>query len=142
MYTVRGDILPIQVIDSRQLSAEENLWLKSLSDELDVTAGQRITAEIERQGKAARIKAYLSAIVQANAETIREVAKMSNSALTLEQVFEEVGWTAKWEAKGRVQGEERKSIRFAKNLLADGFSIEKTAKLAELDIEKVRALSG
>ena len=28
IYTVEGDILPIQIIDSRQLSADENLWLK------------------------------------------------------------------------------------------------------------------
>jgi hypothetical protein len=28
IYTVSGDILPIQVIDSSRLPTEENLWLK------------------------------------------------------------------------------------------------------------------
>ncbi|MCL2374579.1 MAG: hypothetical protein FWC65_04990 [Treponema sp.] len=30
IYTVMGDVLPIQIIDSRKLSAEENIWLKDL----------------------------------------------------------------------------------------------------------------
>ena len=32
IYTVYGDILPIQLIDSRLLSTAENLWLKGLSN--------------------------------------------------------------------------------------------------------------
>jgi len=32
VYTVNGDILPIQIIDNRQLSAENNVWLKNLSN--------------------------------------------------------------------------------------------------------------
>ena len=34
IYTVKGDIMPIQLIDSRKLSAEENLWLKELDNRL------------------------------------------------------------------------------------------------------------
>jgi hypothetical protein len=30
IYTVTGDTMPIQVIESRKLPAEENVWLKSL----------------------------------------------------------------------------------------------------------------
>ena len=35
IYTISGDVLPIQIIDNRQLSADENLWLKGLSNRLD-----------------------------------------------------------------------------------------------------------
>jgi predicted N-formylglutamate amidohydrolase len=73
IYTVSGDILPIQVIDSHRLSANENLWLKSLSDKLDHVEVEQISTEIARQDKAARIAAYLHAIAEANPETMQEV---------------------------------------------------------------------
>ena len=104
IYTVEGDILPIQIIDSRKLSAAENLWLEGLDNALDRQRMSRVTEEIARQGKAAQIKAYLNAIVRANAEILREILKMSTSELTLEKVLEEVGLTAKWEARGKAQG--------------------------------------
>ena len=34
IYTITGDILPIQVIDSRRLPPDENLWLESLRKRL------------------------------------------------------------------------------------------------------------
>ncbi|MDR1302468.1 MAG: hypothetical protein LBK43_08380 [Treponema sp.] len=34
IYTVRGDYLPIQLIETKRLSGEENLWLKSLTNDL------------------------------------------------------------------------------------------------------------
>jgi hypothetical protein len=46
IYTVSGDILPIQVIDSRRLPATENLWLKSLSNRLDYSAFSRLSREV------------------------------------------------------------------------------------------------
>jgi hypothetical protein len=51
IYTVNGDILPIQVIDSRRLSADENLWLKSLSDKLDHVEVEQISTEISRKAR-------------------------------------------------------------------------------------------
>jgi hypothetical protein len=51
IYTVSGDILPIQIIDSRRLSADENLWLKNLNKELGYMAITQIDKEINRQGK-------------------------------------------------------------------------------------------
>jgi hypothetical protein len=126
IYTVTGDILPIQIINSRRLSEEENIWLKDLDIGLDVERINRITTEIGRLGKAVQVGAYAQTagggavqptsirsrskgphadvISRANVVKIREAAKMSKSKLTLEQVFEEVGWIAKWEEKGRVQG--------------------------------------
>ncbi|MDR3341758.1 MAG: hypothetical protein LBT14_03030, partial [Treponema sp.] len=98
IYTVTGDIIPIQIIDNRRLSGEENIWLKELDNELDVERISRITREIDRLGKAAQIGAYLDAIARANSGILQEALKMSDTALTLEKVFEEAGLIAKWEA--------------------------------------------
>ena len=56
------------------------------------------------QGKDPRIQVYLNAITQANSETIEEAINMSKSGKTIEQVFEDVGWIAKWEARGEARG--------------------------------------
>jgi predicted transposase YdaD len=90
--------------------------------------------------------------------------KMSDMALTFEQLMEETGFAAKWvargkaigevegeargkaigeaegETRGEARGQERRSLQVAKNMLAGGFSVEQTAELTELDIEKVWAL--
>jgi hypothetical protein len=139
IYTVNGDILPIQVIDSRCLSADENLWLKSLSDKLDHVEVEQISTKIARQGKAARIAAYLHAIAQANSETIQEAIEMART-LTIEQVFENVGWTAKWEARGKAEGEEHKALAIAQNLVNLGIPFETVVSATQLDPEKVKTL--
>ncbi|MDR1046699.1 MAG: hypothetical protein LBL64_02920, partial [Treponema sp.] len=78
-----GDIIPIQIIDSRELSEGENLWLKNLDNGLNVEEIRRITEEIARLGKAARIKAYVDAIMRANVGMVEEAIRMSD--MTLEQ---------------------------------------------------------
>jgi hypothetical protein len=139
IYTVNGDILPIQIIDSRRLSADENLWLKSLSDKLDFSEVEQISTEIARQDKAARITAYRDVIVRANAGTIQEVL-MKKARLTIEEVVENVGLTAKWEARGRAEGEKHKALTIAQNLVNLGLPLETVVSATQLDIEKVKSL--
>jgi hypothetical protein len=107
IHIAKGDILPIQIIDSRKLSEDENLWLKGLNNQLGAAEMLRVADEALRQGKAARIKAYLDAITRANREALQEVLKMSDASLTLDKIFEEAGLTAIWEARGEAKGKAR-----------------------------------
>ena len=70
---------------------------------------------------------------------------MSDTALTLDQVLEEAGLIAKWEARaearGKAQGEVKKAREIAKRLLENGFSFEQAAQLSGLGIEEIRKLS-
>jgi len=134
IYTVSGDILPIQVIESRKLSSEENLWLKSLSKELSYAEFSHVNDEIERQGKEARLGAYLYVIAGANDATMKEEMKMRKNKFF--QVLEEAGWTAEMEARG----EERKSISIAQNMIKLGLPIETIISATQLDPEKVKTL--
>jgi hypothetical protein len=141
IYTVTGDIIPIQIIDSRELSEGENLWLRNLDNELNVERINRITAEIARLGKAARIKAYLDAIVRANVNVIEEAVRMSD--LTLEQVLERTGLIAKWEARGeergKAEGEAQVKREVAKKLINNiGLPLEQVAQVTGLDIGTLR----
>ncbi|WP_461256398.1 hypothetical protein [Treponema sp. R80B11-R83G3] len=138
IYTVSGDIMPIQVIDSSRLSAEENLWLKSLSDKLGYEEFSRVSDEIERQGKAARLGAYFYVISEANEKAMKEVIKKMKNKFY--QVLEETGLAAELEARGEARGEERKSLSIAQNMIKLGFPIETVISATQLDPEKVKTL--
>jgi hypothetical protein len=105
IYNVRGDILPMQLIDSRELTEGENLWLKNLSNRLDGMKIRRLSIEADKRGKMAQLLAYMQVIARANHEAIKEAIMIEDRAL--EKIFEEVGWIAKWEAKGEAVGEAR-----------------------------------
>jgi hypothetical protein len=128
----KADIIPIQIIDSRKLTEAENIWLKDLDNTLDVARLNRLSREIKRLGKAARIGAYLDAIARANMEMIQEAIKMKKSTVTLEQVFAETGLAAKLETKGKAE--------MARNLFKMGLSLKKIAQATEMDIETVKSL--
>jgi hypothetical protein len=138
VYYVVGDIIPIQIVESKRLVAEENLWLRALGNRLDRGSALKVlegTAQREDDGD---LRAYLYALMRVNQEIMKEVLKMSNAGeLTYEELLREVGFIDRWEARGK----EEKALEIAKNLLAEGFSVEQTARLAELDLEKVRSLA-
>ena len=144
IYTVVGDILPIQIIDSRQLSPDENLWLKGLRNKLEPGEIQRVLIEISRQEKAARIGAYLDVITRANYFAVEEAMRMSSAAKSLDEVFERTGLAAKWEARGEargeVKGEERKAVDVAQKMVNSGFPPETVAEMTDLDPEKIKAM--
>jgi hypothetical protein len=96
---VRKPDIPEQIIDSRRLSADENLWLKNLSKELGYEAITQIGKEINRQGKTARLEAYLNAITHTNPAAIQEAIEMRKYS-KLDRVFIETGLAAQWEAEG------------------------------------------
>jgi hypothetical protein len=107
-----------------------------LDNRLDGQRIQRLDAAVDRCGNAGQLKAYLDVIALANPDALQEAVEMSKSTLTLEQVFVNVGWAAKWSAEGAVE----KSLEIARNMLADGLSPERVAKNADLPLAKVKAL--
>jgi hypothetical protein len=143
IYIVRGDILPIQIIDSRKLSEEKNIWLKDLDNNLDLPELRRITTEINGQGKekAARLKAYFDVITRANRENLKEMIRMTDTALLFEDVFKEVGWIAKWEAEGKAKGRTEGILEIARKMKEMGDSIEKIQTITGLPPETIEHLN-
>jgi hypothetical protein len=103
IYTVVGDIIPIQIINTRELSMEENLWLRDLSNDLKTAAYERVLTAIQRLDKGARIGAYLDVLVRANLAVTEEVT-MSEKAMTLEGVLKKAGYIDLWLKQGVEQG--------------------------------------
>jgi hypothetical protein len=133
IYTVSGDIIPIQIINSRELSTDENLWLRDLTNDLDKTAARQVLLEIGRRGKAAQMGAYLDILLRANVAVIEEAIEMGDTTVTIEEVLERAGFYAR--------AEERKSVTIAKNALAQGLSEETIVAITGLKPETIRELA-
>ena len=144
IYTIRGDILPMQIINCRRLPQDENLWLKDLDNRLAIMELRRVFAAANNPGRRAQLHAYLDAIIRANRTSLQELMKMSKTELTLDQIFEEAGLTAKWEARGEAKGEaragKRKAIAIAQNMVNQGYPIEAIVAATELDSDTVAQL--
>jgi hypothetical protein len=140
IYTVKGGAMPIQIIESRQLSAEKNPWLKSLDNNLGAEDIRWILSTIARMGSAGQSGAY-EAITEANPESARKALKMGDTSLTLEKVFEEAGLIAKWEAKGEKRGEVKAKREVAKKALLRGLPEKTVTAITGLKESAVRNLA-
>ncbi|MDR1316307.1 MAG: hypothetical protein LBK13_05480, partial [Spirochaetales bacterium] len=148
IYHVTGDIIPIQIIETARLSAGEHLWLKSLSDDLDISQADSILRESGKKGKDAPVRAYLNALLLANQQAVEEVLRMRNGTLTLEKVLENAGLTKKWiaegetrgKAEGRTEGQEEKALEIARNLIRRGWAPGDIAEITNLDPMKIQPL--
>jgi len=146
IYIVSGDILPIQIIDNRKLSEEENIWLKDLYNKLEPSEKRRITTEIYRLGKdkADRIKAYLYVIKRANLESLQEAGEMFDIDLAWEKLLIDSGDAARWEAKGEARGEEKGRqegiLNIAQKMKKAGRPFTEIMEFTELPIDAIEQL--
>jgi hypothetical protein len=144
IHLVTGDYLPVQIIESKKLSDTDNLWLKSLGKDLAVQNAGSILKSGKTTGKYIPLDAYFYALLYANPRTFQEVFHMTDQTLTIEDVLTEAGFIPRWLEEGRREGKEkgreegREAV--AQNLLKLGWSIEQTAEVSGLHIEKVKAL--
>ena len=147
IYTVEGDILPIQIIDSRRLSTDENLWLKGLRKELSPLDVLKIGDKISGHDKSLA-KVYFNVVSKANAVAIMEAMKMRKAAITLDEVLISSGLVARAEARAEARGvaigekkwRESEALDIAQNMINLGFPQESIVSATRLDPDKVKKL--
>jgi hypothetical protein len=137
IYLIEGDIVPIQIIDSRELSGEENLWLKGLGKDLEIGSAIAILEAGREKARGIPLGAYMQVILNANAGVFMEVGKMRNGSLTFDDVVVELGLTAKWKAEGLEEGLEQ----VARNALSKGLSLDTIGEITGLDIETIKSFA-
>ena len=81
IYSVEGDIFPIQLIESKKLSKGENIWLQNLRNGLSIDGISRILELGNSLNQNKKIKAYMHALVLANIETVEEMKRMSKQSI-------------------------------------------------------------
>ena len=140
IYHVLGDYLPIQIIESRKLPEDENLWLNSLRGGLKKSSLNVIYEEEKKQEREINIDAYMDVVLRANRKTLKEVNKMGWRD-TLVEILEEEGVLPQVIDAIVEKREERGRERTVRNLLARSMPIEDIAQVTELPIEKIRLLA-
>jgi hypothetical protein len=133
IYLVERKLLPIQIVETKNLSEKENIFLRALTNRLRPDSMGAILDAREKLEQAIRLDAYFHAIINENPKAFKEVGTMARKSLTIDDVLIELGFTQKWEEQGKK--------KIALNLLQEGMSIEKIAAIAELPVEKVRELA-
>ena len=85
IYYVIGDILPIQILVTNQLSPEKNLWLYSLTDTLkDLSVTRKLLEDYKKNKDDQLYQAVMEIIVKANENRLKEGKRdMCNALLEL-----------------------------------------------------------
>ncbi|MBQ5919175.1 MAG: 3-isopropylmalate dehydrogenase [Lachnospiraceae bacterium] len=77
IYYITNDTLPMQLLVTSELSKEENLWLKCLTNDLDdIETIDRLSKEYGAHEHEELYKAVMDVIVRANKEKFKEVTNM------------------------------------------------------------------
>ena len=152
VHVIIGDHIPIQIIHSKKLSADENLWLSSLKRGLIPQTLHSILKAGKEPGRSDYIAAYMDIIARANSKKFSEVIDMATRYPTSEEVAEMISDSKvgsilmeKGIEKGRTEGIERGSrqamLATARNALAEGLSVSLVQKITGLDTETIEKLA-
>ena len=142
MYYVNGDSFGIQILESKKLRQEENLFLRNLRSNLTVTDAQRVAAAYKDIKAFEKRNAYLDRLLEANADTFKEMMKMSESlANTLHEITKDSPY---WQAIVR-----RESMGLASEMagemageMANKMAGEMASKMAsEMTLERIKAFA-
>ena len=104
IYYITNDRIPMQILVSSELSKEENLWLKGLSNNInDVSIVDRLSKEYNKHQTDELYKAAMNVIVRANRERFEEATDMCEA---LREIWAEDIEKAKSEGyeKGQLTG--------------------------------------
>ena len=86
IYYVNGDLIPIQILVTKNLSGEENLWLKSLTNKLKATETAEKLVENYMDHKDSSLhRSVIETIMRANQKIFREVNGMSDIFMEIVQ---------------------------------------------------------
>jgi hypothetical protein len=121
IYVVTGDIIPIQIIETKRLSGDDSLWLKELRGGLNGDMFQRIVKTGNTRLGSNHIAAYLYAILMANKDRMEEL--LMNERAEFEEMLVRTGVAKDLIERGR----EERTQEFL-GLLKSGKSPEEIIK--------------
>ena len=121
IYYIIGDIIPIQLIVTSQLSPEDNLWLNSLTNDIREMNIEQLSSEYGKHENEELYQSAMNIIVHANTKKFEEASKMCEA---LYEIFK--GDIEAAEIKGRLEGRLEATITSCKSL---GATREKTLSM-------------
>jgi hypothetical protein len=167
IYLVEGMDFALQIIETKRLAPENNLFLGSLRTGLHEEQVRRILKETEGNKHRVAMDAYLDVLWRANLDSFMEVTKQMGDVI--EQSLRELGWIDRWEKQGMRKAiellkngqspvenltveqvlqetglvdrvEKQKAVKIARRLIKEGWDSEKIAEATDLDRAAVESL--
>lgn len=101
IYYLKGDCFAIQLLVTKDLTDEENLWLHNLTNDIhDKNVMNRLISEYKKHEKDTHYKSIMDIITHANMDTFREVTVVCKA---LEDLY--------WEVHGeRIMREQKEAL--------------------------------
>jgi len=127
-------VIPIQLVLSPQLAEEKNLWLKSLTNQLqgEEKIG-RLVKDFQKHTNNIWYKSVMNMIVRANLKEFQEVKEMSLCEALEELMHDEL-------EECRKKGWDDKEREVISKMQKNGFSQEKIAQILEIPLKNVLAV--
>lgn len=127
LYYIEGDRIPMQIVVTSELNKDNNLWLSSLTDNLnDDATAEMILKTCRGHLKEETYQSFIDAVMRANLDVFMEVMKMSKLDESLLEILYEKGLDKKFEQRGREEGKVLGAIETLLKLKYDKVDILKT----------------
>ena len=154
IYKVKGEHFPVQLLESKELSEEDGIWLRSLRRGLKADEIDRLAERARVAKQSMDISAYMDVFFNANKELMAQEGE--NYMKSLEKWQREMGFIDKWIAEGKVEGKaegeargkaegEAKGINnmfYVMRGLKNNIPPEQLSEEAGLPIERVLEMQG
>jgi len=136
IYYILGDIIPIQLLVTPKLSEEQNLWLKSLTNQIQEPQMKAIINDYKKHKNNPLYDSILNLIIQANQKKFKEVNDMCEA---LEELMKDKIQEKTQEAlqQGLQQGEYQKLLQQIRKKMNKLKTIEQIADELEETIETI-----
>lgn len=84
IYRVKGDMVPIQILVTRRMSPEKNLWLRNLTDHIQSTEeAKRLLEEYKKHKTDKLYESVVNIIMNANKDLFKEMSSMCEALMEL-----------------------------------------------------------
>jgi hypothetical protein len=141
IHEISGGVMPMQIIESKRLPEDENLWLRSMTSGLSF---EELHTVLRRKNEAAAVVgemgAYLHALLEANSIVAGKGVRMLSAEFI--EAVESTGLGDKWRAqgvkKGREEGIVEGVLKTARAMFLEGDSLEKIERVTNIPMERLR----
>jgi len=132
---VHGDIVPIQILESKKLSENENLFLRNLRSNLNKNDMYKTMKTYKERKPINNKNVFLDRVVKANPNAFKEALTMftENTREIIMEAIEESGWLNNRDSMMEIE----KAKKIARKMLTRGDSPSEVAEVTDLQMDTV-----
>jgi hypothetical protein len=143
IYRIDGDVVPIQILESKNLSEKDNLFLRNLRSNLS-SKDMLKTLQAYNERKTLDSKnVFLDRLVKANPDVFMEAMNMFTDGVR--EIFmegaEKNGWLESRDIEKAKETAKEKAQEIAKKMLLRGLPAEDVAEDTDLPIETIKSIA-